>query len=45
MVKIYIKTKKSNWFKSFKLYYSLCKTRSKKVHLIERLRLNNRLEL
>ena len=40
MTDTYTKIKKSNWLKNLKIYYSLCKTRSKKDHTIEKLKLN-----
>lgn len=40
LIKTYIDIKKSNWLKYLKNYYSLYRTRSKKKHLIERLRLD-----
>lgn len=45
MTETYIKTKKSNWLKYLKIYHSLCRTKSKKPHLIERLRSDYRSEL
>lgn len=38
MSEMYIETKKSNWLKCLKIYYSLCRTGSNEDHLIERLR-------
>ena len=45
MTETYTGTKKSDWLKCLKIYYSLCRTRSKEDHLIERFRSNYRLEL
>ena len=38
MTETYTGTKKSNWLKCLKIYHSLCRTRLKENHLIERLR-------
>lgn len=42
---MYIKTKKSDWLKCLKIYYSLYTIKSKENHLIERLKSDYRSEL
>lgn len=41
----YMRTKKNNWLKCLKIYHSLCRTRSKENHLIERFKSDYGLEL
>lgn len=45
MTETYTGTKKSDWLKCLKIYHSLCRTRSKDEHPIERLRLDYGLDL
>ncbi len=45
MTETYTGVKKSDWLKCLKTYHSLCRTRSKESHLIERLRLDYRSEM
>lgn len=45
MTETYMGTKKSNWLRCLKTYYSLCRTRSKEKHLIKCLRSDYRSEL
>lgn len=45
MIEIYMGIKKSNWLKYLKIYHSLCRIGSKKVHPIEWLRSNYRSKL
>lgn len=45
IIETYIKTKKNNWLKYLTIYHSLCRTKSKKNHLIEKLRSDYRLKI
>lgn len=45
MTKTYIETKKSDWLKCLKTYYSLYRTKSKEKYLIERFRSDYGLKL